>query len=91
MLVGRYRGEHGAAKQLQTDGNMPALLAQPTSRFGRGSMSVNSLPEAARSRAAMAAIRYNGKQGETDSVQIELPAPLKAPGPGRQNHTAGQV
>ena len=93
MLVGRYRGEYGAAKQLQSDGNMPALLAQETSRLGRGSMSIEILcRQAARcQRQPWPQIRYNRKQGETDSVQIKLPAPLKVPGPGRQNHTAGQV
>lgn len=60
-LVAGYRGEYGASKLLQSDGNMPALLEQETSRFGRGSLHSDSLPQAAGRAPAIAAARYNGK------------------------------
>lgn len=61
-LVAGYRGEYGASKLLQSDGNMPALLEQETSRFGRGSLHSDSLPQAAGRAPATVAARYNEKR-----------------------------
>ncbi len=64
---------------MQSDGNMPALLEQKPSRFGRGAMSADFSLVAARCAAAIVAVRYNEKRKEADSVREMPPALLNVP------------
>jgi hypothetical protein len=75
-LVGRYRAEYGREKQWQSDGNMPALLAQETSRLGRGSMNADFSPVAPECSAAIMAVRYSKKRPEFGPAR-EMPPALR--------------
>jgi hypothetical protein len=72
-FIGRYRAEYADEKQLQSDGNMPSLLEQETTRFRRGPMNRDFSVAASRA-AAIDTVRYNvvrhkGKRLEADSAR----------------------
>jgi|GEM_PF-3695308 len=83
-LVGRYRDEYGREKQLQSDDNMPASLEQKSSESGRGFMSLDFSLVAARCPAAIAVVRYTGKQRQAGSMHQLPPTLLDVP--GRRHH-----
>ncbi len=87
-LVARYRAEHGREKQWQSDDNMPALLAQETSRLGRGSMNADFSPVAPGCSAAIVAVRYNKKRLEFSPVDEMPPAQRNALAESRHDQAA---
>ena len=67
-FIGRYRAEYADEKQLQSDGNMPALPEQESTRFRRGPMKRDFSQVAASGVAAMQADRQDGNRFEAGSV-----------------------
>ena len=67
-FIGRYRAEYADEKQLQSDGNMPALLEQERTRFRRGPMKRDFSQMAASGVAAMQAVRQDEYRFEAGSV-----------------------
>jgi hypothetical protein len=78
-------------KQLQSDGNMPALQEKESSRFRRGDMSIDFWQAAASRMAAVVVARYNGERVEGDSVHPMPPALLNVHAQCRQNQAGGHA
>lgn len=87
-FLGRNSLEYLTAKQLQSDGNMPALQEKESSRFRRGDMSIDFSQAAASRMAAVVVARYNGERVEGDSVHPMPPALLNVHAQCRQNQAA---
>jgi hypothetical protein len=75
-FIGRYRAEYAGEKQLQSDGNMPALPDQELTRLRREPMNIDFLPAAASRPAAIGTVHHNRARVEPDSVS-QMPFPLQ--------------
>jgi len=80
--------KYPTAKQLQSDGNMPALQEKESSRFRRGAMSIDFSHAAAARMAAVVVARYNGERVEGYAVHPMPPALLNVHAQCRQNQAA---
>jgi hypothetical protein len=68
-FIGRYRDKYASEKHLQSDGNMPSLQEQETTRVRREPMRADFSQVAASRAAAIDAVRQNGRRFEAGSVR----------------------
>jgi hypothetical protein len=89
-FIGRHRDKYAGEKHLQSDGNMPSLPEQETTRFRRGPMT-RDLPQPVASRAAATeAVCQNGWGILAGSVRRMRPLP-NAPTRNRRGQGAGRA
>ena len=90
-FIGRYRVEYAVEKQLQSDGNMPSLQEQETTRYRRGPMRADFSQAAAGRAAGCDAVRHNGKRFEAGSVRHTPSALLSVCAQNHNDQAAGRA